>query len=127
MKNLNQVNLIGNVGQGAEIRNLDGGKVVASFSVATNETWKDKTGEKQEHTEWHTIVAWGKLAEIVEKFVKKGSLVHISGKLKHETYEKEGAKKYITKIVARDIIILDSRQPQEAQTAPTEENDDLPF
>jgi single-strand DNA-binding protein len=106
----NHVQLIGNVGQEPTITNLESGKKVARFSIATNEYYKDAKGEKQTDTNWHTVVAWGKTAEIVEKFVGKGKEVGITGKLKTRTYSTDdGNQRYVTEVVADEILLLGSK------------------
>ena len=106
----NHVQLIGNVGQEPTITNLESGKKVARFSIATNEYYKDAKGEKQTDINWHTVVAWGKTAEIVEKFVGKGKEVGITGKLKTRTYTTDdGNQRYVTEVVANEILILGSK------------------
>ncbi len=103
----NKVQLIGNVGNAPEVRNLDSGKKVASFSIATNEFFKNSKGEKVQNTQWHNIIAWGKTAEIVEQYVSKGKEVAIEGKLTSRSYETtEGEKRYVTEIVANEILLL---------------------
>ena len=103
----NKVQLIGNVGNEPEIKTLESGKKVANFSMATNEFYKDAKGEKQQETQWHNIVAWGKIAEIVEKYVGKGKEVAIEGKLTSRSYEtKDGDKKYVTEVVIDEILLL---------------------
>nr|WP_315213195.1 single-stranded DNA-binding protein [uncultured Flavobacterium sp.] len=103
----NRVQLIGNVGNDPEIKNLDGGKKVANLTIATNDSYKNEKGEKVEQTEWHKVVAWGKTAEIIEKYVTKGKEIAIEGKLTHRSYEdKTGEKRYITEVVANDILLL---------------------
>ena len=92
----NKVQLIGNLGNNPEVKSLDGGKKVARFNVATSESYRNTKGEKITETQWHTLVAWGKVAEIAEKFLQKGSEVAIEGKLINRSYnDKEGNKKYI--------------------------------
>ncbi len=106
----NHVQLIGNVGQDPTITNLESGKKVARFSVATNENYKDSKGEKQTDTNWHNIVAWGKTAEIIEKYVTKGKEIGISGKLKTRSYETEdGNQRYVTEVEAQEILLLGNR------------------
>ncbi|TAG93703.1 MAG: single-stranded DNA-binding protein [Bacteroidetes bacterium] len=108
MKNVNKVILLGNVGQNPEIKELEGKIKVAHFSLATNETYKNNNGELQVNTYWHKIIGWRNLADIIEKYVFKGSLVYIEGKLRTRNYEdKQGIKQYVTEIIADDIIILD--------------------
>ena len=103
----NHVQLIGNVGQEPQITNLESGKKVARFSLATNEYYKNEQGEKVQNTEWHTIVAWGKTAEIIEKYAGKGKEIGISGKLKSRSYEdNEGVKRYVTEVEANEILLL---------------------
>jgi len=103
----NRVQLIGHVGNDPEIKNLDGGKKVANFTIATNDSYKNEKGEKVEQTEWHKVVAWGKTAEIIEKYVIKGKEIAIDGKLTHRSYDdKNGEKRYITEVVANDVLLL---------------------
>ncbi len=103
----NRVQLIGHVGNDPEIKNLDGGKKVANFTIATNDSYKNDKGEKVEQTEWHKVVAWGKTAEIIEKYVTKGKEIAIDGKLTHRSYDdKNGEKRYITEVVANDVLLL---------------------
>ncbi|QBA63154.1 single-stranded DNA-binding protein [Muriicola soli] len=103
----NKVQLIGNLGQDPEIVNLDGGSKLAKFSIATNETYKSSNGEKVTDTQWHNIVVWGKLAEVVEKFLSKGSEVAVEGKLIHRSYEtKEGEKRYVSEIKCNELLML---------------------
>ena len=103
----NKVQLIGNVGQEPTITTLDSGKKVARISLATNENYKNSKGERQTNTNWHTIVAWGKTADIIEKYVSKGKEVAIEGKLTSRSYEdKEGVKRYVTEVVTSEILLL---------------------
>ena len=103
----NKVQLIGNVGNEPEITNLESGKKVAKFSIATNESYKDSKGEKVTNTQWHNIVAWGKIAEIVEKYVGKGKEVALEGKLMAHSYETAaGEKRYVTEVVVDEILLL---------------------
>ena len=106
----NHVQLIGNVGQEPTITNLENGKKVARFSLATNEYYKDAKGEKQTDTNWHTVVAWGKTAEIIEKFVSKGKELGVTGKLKTRTYTTDdGNERYVTEVEANEILLLGSK------------------
>ncbi|WP_026753014.1 single-stranded DNA-binding protein [Sediminibacter sp. Hel_I_10] len=106
----NHVQLIGNVGVEPTITNLESGKKVARFSLATNEYYKDGKGEKQTDTNWHTVVAWGKTAEIVQNYVEKGKEVGITGKLKTRTYTSDdGSQRYVTEVVADEILLLGSK------------------
>ena len=103
----NKVQLIGNLGQNPEVKELNGGKKVAKFSLATNETYRNKAGEKVTDTQWHNLVAWGKTAEIIEKYLKKGSEVAIEGKLLNRNYtDKEGVKRYVTEIQVSELLML---------------------
>ncbi len=103
----NQVQLIGNVGQDPTITILESGKKVARLSLATNQNYKDAKGEKRTDTNWHTIVAWGKTAEIIEKFAEKGKEIGIVGKLKTRNYTTEdGNKRYVTEVEANEILLL---------------------
>ena len=103
----NKVQLIGHVGQDPEIKTLEGGRKLANLTIATNESYKNDKGEKVEQTEWHRVVAWGKTAEIIEKYVLKGKEIAIEGKLTHRTYDdKNGEKRYITEVVANDVLLL---------------------
>lgn len=106
----NHVQLIGNVGGEPTITNLESGKKVARFSLATNEHYKNAKGEKQTDTNWHTVVAWGKTAEIIEKFVSKGKEVGIVGKLKTRTYTTDdGNERYVTEVEGNEILLLGSK------------------
>jgi single-strand DNA-binding protein len=149
MSGVNKVILIGRLGKEPEVRNLENGAVVANFTMATSESYKDKvTGEKKEVTEWHNIVLWRGLAEISQKYLHKGDLVYIEGKLKTRSWEKEGVTRYTTEIVADNMTMLGSkgggssagntssdygsrnteRAATESYSAPADNNtDDLPF
>ncbi len=106
----NKVQLIGNVGGAPTITNLDSGKKVVRFSLATNESFKNSNGEKKTETNWHNIVAWGKTAEIIEKYVIKGKEIAIEGKLVSRSYEtKEGEKRTITEVVVNEVLLLGSK------------------
>lgn len=147
---VNKVILVGNVGKDPEIRHLDSGVAVASFSMATSESYNAKNGERVTTTEWHNIVLWRGLAEVVEKYVKKGSRLYIEGKITSRQYEKDGVTKYFTEIVANNMVMLDSKNSQtdgdnsgqhsapntstsstpqasEPQVNDSEGDDDLPF
>lgn len=103
----NRVQLIGNLGNNPEVINTDSGKKLAKFSLATNENYKNAQGEKTTETQWHQIIAWNKTAEIVEKFATQGKKVAVTGKLTNRSYEdSKGQKKYITEIVAQEILFL---------------------
>jgi len=103
----NKVQLIGNLGNDPEIINLESGKKLAKMTIATNESYRNDSGEKVTDTQWHHVIAWGKTAEIVEKYLAKGKEVAIEGKLTHRSYEdKGGEKRYVTEIVANDLLML---------------------
>ena len=106
----NKVQLIGNLGKDPEIKNLSSGKLKAAFSLATSENYRNSQGEKVTDTQWHNVVAWGKIAEIAENYLQKGNKVAIEGKLVHRVYDdSEGNKKYITEVVANSVMMLDSK------------------
>ena len=140
---VNKVILVGNVGKDPEVKYLDNGTPFARFTLATNETYKDKAGNKNTKTEWHNIVLWRGLAEVAEKYVKKGNPLYIEGKLTNRSYEKDGVTKYFTEIVGNEMKMLGSKAsnesdgstpatpPEKNQNNATEsetlETDDLPF
>jgi len=109
-RGINKVILIGNLGRDPETRYMQNGNAVTNFSVATSETWRDKsTGDNQERTEWHNVVCFAKLGEIAGEYLKKGSKVFIEGSLRTSSWEADGQKKYRTEVIARDMQMLDSR------------------
>ena len=105
----NKVQLIGNLGNDPEILNLESGKTLAKFSIATNESYKNADGEKVTDTQWHNIVVWGKTAQIVEKYLTKGKEVAVEGKLVTRSYDKEGEKRYVTEIVCNELLMLGTK------------------
>ena len=108
---VNRVQLIGSLGQDPEIRKLDNGKSLAKISMATNETYRNAQGEKVTDTTWHNVVAWGKTADILEKYVRKGDKIGIEGKLTTRNWEdKEGHKHYITEVVANEVLLLGQKK-----------------
>lgn len=108
---VNRVQLIGSLGQDPEIKKLDNGKNLAKFSMATNETYRNAQGEKVTDTTWHNVVAWGKTADLLEKFVRKGDKIGIEGKLTTRNWEdKEGKKHYITEVVANEVLLLGQKK-----------------
>jgi single-strand DNA-binding protein len=110
MASVNKVILIGNLGRDPEIRYMPSGDALATLSVATTDTWKDKSGEKQERTEWHRVSMFGRLAEIAGEYLKKGSQVYIEGRIQTRKYtDKDGAEKYSTEIVASEMKMLGGR------------------
>ncbi len=107
----NKVNLIGNLGMDPEVKSLESGKTLARFSVATSSVYKNAQGEKVNEAQWHNVVAWGKTAEIAEKYLKKGSKVAIEGRLNNRQYETDGGeKKYITEVVVNELLMLNPKQ-----------------
>ncbi len=114
MKNLrNRVQLIGNVGKEPQVRTFESGKTMASFSLATTETYTDQNGKRVNDTQWHQVIAWGKTANFVESYLDKGNRVAIDGKLVHRSYnDKDGATKYITEVVVNEIMLLTAKQAE---------------
>ncbi len=109
-RGVNKVILVGNVGNDPEVRYMPNGNAVANVSVATSDSWKDRnTGDQQERTEWHRVVFFNRLAEIVEQYVKKGTKLYLEGRLQTRSWEQDGAKRYSTEIVANEMQMLDSR------------------
>ena len=139
---INKVILVGRLGKDPEIRSTPNGTSVAKFTVATDEKFTDRAGEKQERTEWHNITAWGKLGEICGQYLRKGSLVYIEGSIRTDSWEdkESGQKRYRTEIIAREMKMLDrkrdseegggygSRRPAAATAGgPPEDEDEVPF
>ena len=108
----NKVQLIGNLGKAPEVRNTESGQKMARFSMATNETYTDRTGRKEKQTTWHNVVAWGKVAEIAEKFLTKGKEVAIEGKLVNRSYtDKDGIKRYVTEVQVNELLLIGGEKP----------------
>jgi single-strand DNA-binding protein len=128
MRGVNKVMLIGNLGKDPEMQFLEGNIAVAKFSLATTESYKDRGGRLISQTEWHTIVLWRGLAELAEKYLHKGSLVYVEGRLKTRSWEdKEGNKKFATEIVGDNLIMLDKRTDQTGtEDEPNFTDDDVP-
>jgi len=139
---INKVILVGRLGKDPEIKSTPGGQTVAKFTIATDEKFTDKSGEKQERTEWHNIVAWARLAEICGQYLRKGMLVYIEGSIRTDSWEdkESGQKRYRTEINAREMKMLERkrdsdegggggyRRPAAASAgAPSEEEDEVPF
>ena len=147
MAGVNKVILVGNLGRDPELRRTQSGSSVASFSLATTERWSDKSGERKDRTEWHNIVAWGKLADLANQYLKKGRSVYIEGRITNRSWDdKDGNKRYKTEIVANQIQFLgspgDTGSSSVSSTEPADEaidsadsvfepepvvEDDLPF
>lgn len=132
MRGVNRVMLIGNLGKDPDVQVLEGNIAVAKFPLATTETFKDRTGKLVSQTEWHTVVLWRGLAELAQKYLHKGSLVYIEGRLKTRSWEdKEGVKKYATEVVGDNLIMLDKRaegmgRADGPESLPGYHGDDLP-
>ncbi|MBN3583463.1 single-stranded DNA-binding protein [Algoriphagus aestuarii] len=123
----NKVQLIGRLGSKVEIKNLDGGKTLGKVAIATNEYYKNQKGERVEETTWHNLVAWGKQAELLDKYTDKGSEIAIEGKLSNRSYEdKDGNKRYISDVIVQNILLMGDRKAS-VSVAVDETEDDLPF
>ena len=130
MAGVNKVTILGRLGQDPTVRYTQDGKAIANFSVATSEEWKDKnTGEKKSSTEWHKVVAFGKLAEICGNFLSKGKQVYLEGKLKTRSWEKDNVTHYMTEIVADNMQMLDGKQAKQEENQHEAQGDDndIPF
>jgi single-strand DNA-binding protein len=145
MSGVNKVILVGNLGKDPEVRHLEGGATVANFPVATSETFKDRnTGERKTQTEWHNVVLWRGLADVAEKYLRKGNQVYIEGKLRTRSWEdKEGNKRYTTEIVGDNMTMLGKKddadgysgsnepqmgaKPSTSASIEQDQTDDLPF
>jgi single-strand DNA-binding protein len=136
-RSLNKVMLIGNLGKDPELRYTPNGTAVATFSIATGDSWKDAEGKLTERTEWHNVVTWRKLAEVAAQYLKKGQKVYIEGSIRNRNYDdKNGVKRYITEIVVDNLIMLgagkgvgseEAEIPSENGPSAEAEKDDLPF
>ncbi len=141
MRGVNKVILVGNLGRDPEVRYIKDGTAVANLRLATSETWNDQNGQRQERTEWHRVVAWGKLAEIAKEYMTKGRQIYVEGKLQTRSWDdRDGNKRYTTEVKADQIIMLGTRgdsagdrdtpapPPEPAAAAPFEaKEDDVPF
>lgn len=127
MSSVNKVILLGRVGQNPEIKDVQG-KPLATFSLATSERWSDKTGQVRENTEWHNIEAWHTLADLISNYVKKGDQIYIEGKIKTDSWEQDGIKRYKTKITAIALTFISSNSKVQKEQNTTESaEDNLPF
>jgi single-strand DNA-binding protein len=124
MPTLNRVQLIGRLGKDPESKFTPNGKKVAHFSLAVSNRWKDKSGETKESTEWVNIEAWGRLGEVCQEYLKKGSLVYLEGRMQTDKYEDKGETKYYTKVVAQTLQFLDKRPAEEPMMAMDEDAGD---
>ncbi|MFM2207527.1 MAG: hypothetical protein RL213_1502 [Bacteroidota bacterium] len=134
MSGVNKVILVGNVGKDPEVKYLEGGVAVAKFPLATTETYKNKEGQKVDQTEWHNIVLWRGLAEVAEKYVRKGKQLYIEGKIRTRSYEENNVKKYFTEIIADSMTLLGGPREQNGASdqnatagVVAASSDDLPF
>lgn len=118
MAGVNKVILVGHLGRDPEVRTIDSGVKVARFSMATTESYKDRNGERKDVTEWHNIVVWRNLAEIAEKYLTKGKLIYLEGKLQTRSWEDNGAKRYATEVIASDFRMLGSKGDSTSSSAP---------
>ncbi|MFT6214181.1 MAG: single-strand DNA-binding protein [Roseivirga sp.] len=143
MAGVNKVILVGNLGKDPEVRHLENGRAVANFSLATSESYKNKQGERVTNTEWHNVVLWSPIAEIAEKFLKKGNQVYIEGKLSSRSWDdQDGIKRYTTEVVGNNLTLLGTKpdgdsggnpsnssspSTSDVTSIPQEDSDDLPF
>jgi single-strand DNA-binding protein len=142
MAGVNKVILVGNLGKDPEVRHLENGRAVANFSLATSETYKNKQGERVTNTEWHNVVLWSPIAEIAEKFLKKGNQVYIEGKLTTRSWDdQDGNKRYTTEVVGNNLTLLGTKSDgdsggssssgssssNDVTSIPQDDSDDLPF
>lgn len=151
MSGVNKVILLGRLGKDPEVRVLEGDRKVAKFPIATSETYKDKSGQKVESTEWHNVEFWGPVVDVIDRYVKKGDMLYVEGKIRTRSYEdKEGQKKYVTDIVGQNLTLLGGKSGENQGDAPanmaqpstfgnsnnvassaytntSDESDDLPF
>ena len=136
MGSVNKVILLGNLGRDPELKYTPNGSAVANFTLATNETWKDKEGQKQEHTEWHRIVVWGKLAEICGEYLHKGRQVYIEGSIRSRTYkDRDGNERTATEIRADNLVMIGRAEGGRSgdhdrggsEKEPEYSDDDIPF
>lgn len=126
MSGKNKALLIGHVGKDPETKTLEDGKRVSSFSLATSETYT-KDGHKIQNTEWHNIVCWNGLSDVVSKYVKKGQALYVEGKITNRSWESNGQKHYRTEIVAQELVMIGGRKPEDSQQDSEFPKDDLPF
>ena len=127
MPALNRVQLIGYLGRDPETRFTSTGKPVAKFSVAVTDRWRGTEGEPKERTDWFNIEAWGRLGEICQEYLRKGSLVYLEGRLQTDRYEQEGETRYFTKMVLSGMQMLDRKADDEEHIPPPPEEDEFPF
>lgn len=125
---LNKVQLIGNLGGDPEVKTTAKGKEMCTFNIATTEKWTDKNGDKQKRTEWHRVVLFSQLAAVANDYLHKGSKIHLEGKIRTNSYEKDGETRYSTEIYGDTFIFLDSKKSNDASEAKKDNfDDDIPF
>jgi len=124
---VNKAILIGRLGKDPDVRYTPDGAMVTNFSLATDERWKDKSGEKVQKTEWHNVVSFGKMAEICGNYLEKGALVYIEGRIRTRSWEKDGIKRYTTEIVATDMKMLTPKGGYDQNQSGGSPEDDVPF
>lgn len=127
MGSVNKVILVGNLGRDAEMKHTPSGAAVSSFSLATTEKWTGKDGQKQEKTEWHRCVLWGKTAEAVSQYLTKGKQVYVEGRLETRQWEKDGQKHYSTEIKVDNVVLLGGGEKQSVTPGPAITDDDIAF
>jgi single-strand DNA-binding protein len=128
MKGINKVILIGNTGKEPEYKTLQDGTPVAKLTIATTESYRLKNGDTQTKTEWHTVIAWRGLATLASQYIHKGSLLYVEGKLRNRQYEdKQGQKKYVTEVVAEQVVLLDKKTKLQPDETGEITEDPLPF
>lgn len=131
MSSVNKAIIIGNLGSNPEIKTFDNGDKIANISIATSEKWKDRNGDVQERTEWHRVSLRGKVVDVAEKYLNKGSKVYIEGKLQTRKYEQNGVEKYTTEIIAYNLTMLGGQSSSASQSSqappPPNDIDDSPF
>lgn len=129
---VNKVTLIGRLGRDPEVRTIESGAQVAQFSIATSESYKDKaTGEKKEITEWHSLVLWNRLADVSAKYLHKGDMVYVEGKLRTRSWDADGVKRYITEVLVNNLVMLSTKRNEPPKVTqedmPAAEVDDMPI
>ena len=128
MAGVNKVILLGNLGKDPEVKTIDSGKKVASFTMATTEAYKNQNGERVENTTWHNVVFWGSVCDVIEKYLKKGNQVYIEGKITNRSYDdKDGVKKYITEINGQHLTLLGKPAEVNIESNSQGAENDLPF
>jgi single-strand DNA-binding protein len=123
MAGVNKVILVGNLGKDPEIRAIDNERKVARFSLATTESYKDRSGQRVENTEWHSVEFWGPVVDVIERYLKKGNQVYVEGRLRTRSYDdKDGVKKYVTEVVGQNLTLLGGRASGASDSGDMREN-----